>query len=108
MKGASLLRRLAGPASAAFVALAALYANMPAPVTGAGHGSRQSAAPVAAPRPAAPRAGGSVAVRLRSAPDCLDPQKTASDASYTVVQTIVDTLVSMDDRGRIRPNLAMS
>jgi peptide/nickel transport system substrate-binding protein len=59
-----------------------------------------------AQHPAAPVAGGSIAVRAPAVPDCLDPQKTAQSASAQIFSSVVDTLVSADEHGHIRPYLA--
>jgi peptide/nickel transport system substrate-binding protein len=50
--------------------------------------------------------GGSVAFRLLAAPDCLDPQRTASGPSHIVMGGVFDTLLSLDDHRQIRPALA--
>lgn len=84
-------RRLIGLA-----AVATLYAAIAAPAQ-----ARQSAPPLAAPT-----RGGSVAIANATTPDCLDPQKTALGASFLVFSSVVDPLFSIDERGRIRPDLA--
>lgn len=52
------------------------------------------------------RMGGSITVREPAVPDCLDPQKTALGASNAILGEIVETLLSMDEQGHIRPYLA--
>src|SRR5579885_192362 len=78
------------------VALLALAIPIMAPV----HAAR-----LALP-PTDPVIGGSIAVRAPATPDCLDPQKTALGASVAIVEEVVDTLLSMDGQGNIRPYLA--
>lgn len=53
-----------------------------------------------------PGYGGSIAVANQQ-PDCLDPQKTGLAASDAVFSQVVDPLVFIDDRGHLRPNLAL-
>jgi peptide/nickel transport system substrate-binding protein len=54
----------------------------------------------------APHSGGSVSMRLTESPDCLDPQKTIFGASFEVFNEIVDGLMTQDDKGNLRPDLA--
>jgi len=83
----------------ALAGVGALCAMMAAPAAQA----RTAARPTTAPR-----AGGSIAITFPSGtPDCLDPQKTALSASYNIFSSVVDALFSIDDKGRIRPYLAM-
>ncbi|MDQ2740844.1 MAG: ABC transporter substrate-binding protein [Chloroflexota bacterium] len=55
---------------------------------------------------AASRFGGSVAIRETESPDCLDPQKTVSGASFGIFNEIVDTLMTRDNKGNLQPDLA--
>jgi peptide/nickel transport system substrate-binding protein len=41
-------------------------------------------------------------------PDCLDPQKTALGASYSIFFYVTDSLVALDAHGHPRPNLAVN
>jgi peptide/nickel transport system substrate-binding protein len=54
----------------------------------------------------APAYGGAYTVRLPDAPDCLDPQKTATSASYTIDSYVFDSLLSLDKKGHYVGNLA--
>jgi peptide/nickel transport system substrate-binding protein len=54
----------------------------------------------------APRSGGSIAIRDDEAPDCLDPQKTIFGASFAIFNEIMDSLLTQDDKGNLRPGLA--
>jgi peptide/nickel transport system substrate-binding protein len=56
---------------------------------------------------AAPRYGGSITARDNAVPDCLDPQKTALGASDAIFEEVVDTLVTQDEKGKLRPSLAL-
>lgn len=55
---------------------------------------------------AKPRYGGSISVRQLNNPDCLDPQKTAQGASYQVFSLVVDSLLAINEKGKLVPNLA--
>ncbi len=82
----------------ALAGVGALCATLAAPAVQA----RTAARPAAAPR-----SGGSIAATFpNGTPDCLDPQKTALSSSYAIFSSVVDALFSIDDKGRIRPNLA--
>ncbi|MGI8825781.1 MAG: ABC transporter substrate-binding protein [Chloroflexota bacterium] len=52
------------------------------------------------------RYGGSITARLIFPPDCLNPLKSLT-AGAGVDSAIFDTLLSSDERGRVRPNLAV-
>lgn len=68
-----------------------------------------AAAPVAHAHPSgAGHSGGSIAIRLGEAPDCLDPQKTGLASSNIIDQSIFDGLTSQDAHLNVRPNLATS
>ena len=54
---------------------------------------------------ASPHRGGSIAVRFITGINCLDPLKNAN--APFVVSAAYDTLLSQDERGRIRPGLAL-
>src|SRR5581483_4420667 len=56
---------------------------------------------------AGPAYGGTVSIRDAEVPDCLDPQKSAEVASNLIGSEIVDTLVTMDEKGRLRDGLAL-
>jgi hypothetical protein len=58
-------------------------------------------------RGAAPRYGGTIHYRDDAVPDCLDPQKTALGASHAIFEEVVDTLVTQDEKGKLRPSLAL-
>jgi peptide/nickel transport system substrate-binding protein len=60
-----------------------------------------------ASQPAAPRYGGSINARDDATPDCIDPQKTALGASDAIFEEVVDTLVTQDEKGKLRPSLAL-
>jgi peptide/nickel transport system substrate-binding protein len=55
---------------------------------------------------AAPHSGGSISIREVDTPDCLDPQKTSTGASFDVFNAIVDTLLTRDNLGNFQPDLA--
>jgi peptide/nickel transport system substrate-binding protein len=54
----------------------------------------------------APTYGGSYSIRFSTAPDCLDPEKTAAAASSTVDGYIFSALLSIDAKGHYVGNLA--
>jgi peptide/nickel transport system substrate-binding protein len=58
------------------------------------------------PAGASPASGGTYAVRLGDPPDCLDPAKTASASSSTIDSYILDSLLSLDNKGHYVGNLA--
>src|SRR5579872_7214888 len=53
-----------------------------------------------------PASGGSYSERLSNAADCLDPQKTGSATSNGLDSDILDTLLSIDDKGHYVADLA--
>jgi peptide/nickel transport system substrate-binding protein len=55
---------------------------------------------------AKPHSGGTIVTRLIFPPDCLNPLKSLT-AGAGVDSAIFDTLLSSDDYGRVRPNLAL-
>lgn len=57
---------------------------------------------------AAPHAGGAVSAGLFFEPGCLDPLKYTSGLNDDVWAQVFDTLVSMDERGHVRPDLALA
>jgi peptide/nickel transport system substrate-binding protein len=56
---------------------------------------------------AKPHIGGTITVRDPETPDCLDPQRTVLGASDAIFEEVVDTLVTQDEHGRLRPSLAL-
>jgi peptide/nickel transport system substrate-binding protein len=55
---------------------------------------------------ATPKHGGTLHVAITGQPDQLDPGTDNTYASFQIFDNIFDTLVQMDARGRITPNLA--
>jgi peptide/nickel transport system substrate-binding protein len=54
-----------------------------------------------------PKAGGTLRLGISSAPDCIDPQQTATNASINVARQLVDSLTDQDPKtGEIKPWLA--
>lgn len=54
-----------------------------------------------------PKAGGTLRLGISSAPDCLDPQQVATNASINVARQLVDSLTDQDKKtGEITPWLA--
>ncbi|WP_326956601.1 ABC transporter substrate-binding protein [Amycolatopsis sp. NBC_01286] len=54
-----------------------------------------------------PKAGGTLRLGISSAPDCVDPQQTATNASINVARQLVDSLTDQDPKsGEIKPWLA--
>ena len=83
----------------ALVGMGALYAGLAVPAAHAHTAGRAMAAPTS---------GGSVTIANTATPDCLDPQKTETTASFFVFSSVVDPLLTIDDHGHIRPDLATS
>lgn len=84
--------RAVGSLTAAGVLLAAGFSGI---------GGTRSAA-------AKPAHGGSYAYRLPTAPDCLDPQKTALASSDIIDTYVLDGLLSLNNKGRYVGDLATS
>ena len=57
---------------------------------------------------AVPTRDGTLNVRSRGTPDCLDPQKTASGTSFRLFDPVLDTLVRVTPRGKYIGYLAES
>ncbi|GAB3140484.1 ABC transporter substrate-binding protein [Amycolatopsis stemonae] len=54
-----------------------------------------------------PKPGGTLRLGISSAPDCIDPQQTATNASINVARQLVDSLTDQDPKtGEIKPWLA--
>src|SRR5579884_786872 len=60
-----------------------------------------------ATRSSAIKPGGRIAVWSSTDPvDCLDPYRTPEDSSLAIASAVADTLVSIDDHGHLKPDLA--
>jgi peptide/nickel transport system substrate-binding protein len=55
---------------------------------------------------ASPTYGGTIVMRGTTAPDCLDPQKTSTDAANAIDALILDPLLSFDPKGHYTGDLA--
>ncbi|MEV6825039.1 ABC transporter substrate-binding protein [Amycolatopsis sp. NPDC051102] len=80
---------------------AALFA-LPLLLTACAAAGTESAADAGPPKP-----GGVLRLGISSAPDCLDPQQVATNASINVARQLVDSLTDQDEKtGEITPWLA--
>jgi peptide/nickel transport system substrate-binding protein len=83
-------------ATVTILALAALFAATDIPAASASHAARVASI----------KAGGSLTYRMVGNPDCLDPQKTENANVGDIDIAILDTLVTIDPKGKLEPDLA--